>query len=171
MPHLRCIGRAKADPGRKRGRHAGLRTQGEAFCLTGVGTPALVRGLTFGMKGASFRSHLQPTRKDDTMTDPRAGPSRVESKPSDPSMTETAARELTELAKDIQELAAEIRDRISLASEDAQLAWSELDARAERFRREVEQESGEGLRTLRETGFSLKRRLRRLRDRIKPTDK
>jgi hypothetical protein len=103
------------------------------------------------------------------MTDPRDGPSQVESKPSDPSMTETAARELAELATDIRELAAEIRDRISLASEEGQLAWSELDAQAERFRRDVAQESEGGVRTLRETGFSLKRRLRRLRDQIKST--
>ena len=105
------------------------------------------------------------------MTDPRAGPLRVQSKPSDVSMTETAMKELAELVRDVRALADDIRDRISLASQESQIAWMELDREAERFVRDVEQESNESVRELRETGFSLKRRLRRLRNRIKPGSK
>jgi len=105
------------------------------------------------------------------MTDPRAGPSRVQSRPSDVSMTEAAMKELAELVRDVRSLANGIRDRISLAGQESQIAWIELDREAERFVREVEQGSNESVRELRETGFSLKRRLRRLRNRIKPGSK
>ncbi|MGB5221094.1 MAG: hypothetical protein WBN60_08705 [Polyangiales bacterium] len=83
-------------------------------------------------------------------------------------MTETAMRELEELARDVRALAGEIRDRISIASQDSQDAWIELDREIERFRREVKQYPEESVSELRETGFTLKRRLRALQSKIKP---
>ncbi|MGB5192902.1 MAG: hypothetical protein WBN70_07960 [Polyangiales bacterium] len=83
-------------------------------------------------------------------------------------MTETAMRELEELARDVRALAGEIRDRISIASQDSQDAWIELDREIERFRREVKQDPEESVSELRETGFTLKRRLRALQSKIKP---
>ena len=102
------------------------------------------------------------------MTDPRSDPPRVQSKPEEASMTETAMRELDELARDVRALAGEIRDRISIASQDSQDAWIELDQEIERFRREVKQDPEESVSELRETGFTLKRRLRALQSKIKP---
>lgn len=101
------------------------------------------------------------------MTDPRADPSRVQSERADVSMTETAMRELAELASDVGSLANGIRDRISLASEESQQAWVELDREVDRFRRAVDDDPTDSVRELRETGFALKRRLRRLRNKIK----
>lgn len=83
-------------------------------------------------------------------------------------MTETAMRELDELARDVRALAGEIRDRISIAGQDSQDAWIELDREIERFRREVKQDPEESVSELRETGFALKRRLRALQSKIKP---
>ncbi len=77
-------------------------------------------------------------------------------------------RELEELARDVRALAGEIRDRISIASQDSQDAWIELDREIERFRREVKQDPEESVSELRETGFTLKRRLRALQSKIKP---
>jgi chromosome condensin MukBEF complex kleisin-like MukF subunit len=83
-------------------------------------------------------------------------------------MTETAMRELEELARDVRALAGEIRDRISIAGQDSQDAWIELDREIERFRREVKQDPEESVSELRETGFALKRRLRALQSKITP---
>lgn len=101
------------------------------------------------------------------MTDPKSDPSRVQSKQGGTSMTETAMEELAELARDLQSLANAIRDRISLASEDSQSAWIELDREVERFRAAVERKPKESVLELRETGFALKRRLRSLQTEIK----
>ena len=102
------------------------------------------------------------------MTNPRSDPPSVQSKPEEASMTETAMKELGELARDVRALAREIRDRISIASQDSQDAWIELDRQVERFRREVTQHPEESVGELRETGFALKRRLRSLHNEIKP---
>jgi hypothetical protein len=119
------------------------------------------------MKGASGSTASQAPRKEKSMTDPKSDPSRVQSKPGETSMTETAMEELAELARDLHSLANTIRDRISLASEDSQSRWIELDREVERFRRAVEQEPKDSVLELRETGFALKRRLRNLRADIK----
>ncbi|MGD8318760.1 MAG: hypothetical protein PVH21_12610 [Myxococcales bacterium] len=98
--------------------------------------------------------------------DPKADPSRLQSKRSNASMTETAMRELGELARDVQHLSDGIRDRIGTASRQLQPAWIEIEREVERFRRAVEDASLESVSELRETGFALKRRLRRLRSEV-----
>lgn len=103
------------------------------------------------------------------MTDPKSDPSRVRSEPARRSMTETALDELAELGHDIQSLANRVRDRISLAGEESQRAWVELDRDVQQFQREVEREPEDAIGALRETGFALKRRLRKLNAQIKPT--
>jgi hypothetical protein len=84
-------------------------------------------------------------------------------------MTETALAELAELARDVQSLANRVRDRISLAGEESQRAWVELDREVQQFQREVERKPEDAVGALRETGFALKRRLRKLSATIKPT--
>jgi hypothetical protein len=100
---------------------------------------------------------------------PEVDPSGVESKHPEVSMTEAAMNELAELAHEVTSMANAIRDRLSIASDDSQEAWIELDREIERFRDDVAHRAAESVRELREAGFSLKRRLERLHQEIKPT--
>jgi hypothetical protein len=100
---------------------------------------------------------------------PEVDPSGVESKHPKVSMTEAAMNELAGLVDEVTTLANAIRDRISIASDDSQVAWIELDREIERFRDDVAHRAAESVRELREVGFSLKRRLDRLLQEIKPT--
>jgi hypothetical protein len=84
-------------------------------------------------------------------------------------MTEAAMNELAELVHEVTTVANTIRDRISIASDDSQEAWVELDREIERFRNDVAHRAAGSVRELREAGFSLKRRLDRLHEQIKPT--
>lgn len=108
------------------------------------------------------------TNYHDAMTDPRFDPTRVESKPAGVSMTDTAMNELAELARDTRSLANAIRDGISLASQESQEAWVELDRQLETFLEAIEESPEQSLSKLREMGFALRRSLRALRDRIEP---
>lgn len=84
-------------------------------------------------------------------------------------MTAAAMNELAELVHEVTTLANAIRDRISIAGDDFQEAWIELEREIERFRDDVAHRAHESVRELREAGFSLKRRLDRLHQEIKPT--
>ena len=106
---------------------------------------------------------------DKRLGPPEVDPSGVESRHPEVSMTETAMNELAEIVQEVTTLANAIRDRISIASEDSQLAWIELDPEIERFRDDVAHQGRESVRELRESGFSLKRRLVKLHQEIKPT--
>jgi len=99
--------------------------------------------------------------------DPKADPSRVQSARVSASMTETAMKELSELAGDVQRLSDGVRDRMRVASPSSQRAWNEIRPEVQRFRRAVSEASLDSVSELREAGFALKRHLRRLHNEVK----
>jgi phage host-nuclease inhibitor protein Gam len=76
---------------------------------------------------------------------------------------QTAARELQALKTEIARLAAEIRDRVDAADEEARQLWASLDLERSRFMDGVEQAAGEVQDELRQVGTELKTRLASLR--------